>query len=153
MKTSSTTKRIRVNGSKLKIAIILPYFNENIGLELLENTKKTLLRNNVKNSNIKIFRVAGALEIPFACLKILKKTKIDGIIALGAVIRGETKHFDLVCETTYQALMNIQLEKNIPIIFGILACENIKQAKERASEKGLNKGSEAAEALLLQTIL
>jgi len=153
MKTSNVNRSIKVNGSKLKIAIVLPYFNENLGLELLENSKKTLIENKVKSANIKVFRVAGALEIPFACQKILKKTKFDGIITLGAVIRGETKHFDLVCETTYNGLMKIQLEKNIPIAFGVMACENIAQAKKRASAKGLNKGREAAEALLLQTIL
>jgi len=153
MKTSNNKKDLKINGQKLKIAIVLPYFNENLGLELLENAKKTLLENQVKESNIKIFRVAGALEIPFACQKILKKTKFDGIIALGIVIRGETKHFDLVCETTYKGLMKIQIEKNIPIAFGILACENISQVKDRVSSKGQNKGAESAKALLLQTIL
>ena len=74
--------------------------------------------------------------------------KPDAIIALGVVIRGETSHFELVTNTTYQGLMRIQLDTGIPISFGILACENIGQAKKR-----INKGREAAQAALLQTLL
>ena len=144
--------RIKINGKKLKIAIILPYFNETLGLELLENTKKTLLKNDVLENNITLIRVAGTLEIPFACKKIsARKSECHGIIALGIVIRGETAHFDLVTQTTYHGLMQLQLSSGIPIAFGILACENLKQAQKRVSKTGLNKGKEAAEAILLQT--
>ncbi len=143
----------KINGEKLKIAIILPYFNEKLGLELLENTKKELLNNNVKEKNIQIYRVGGSLEIPFICKKITKKNKINGIIALGIIIKGETSHYDLVTETTYQGLMNVQLETLTPIIFGILGCENIKQAKKRISKKELNKGKDFAITALIQTKL
>ena len=136
------------NGKKIKIAIILPYFNEKIGMELFKNCKKELLQNNIPEKNIQLFRVPGCLEIPLSAKKIIKK--YDGIIALVVVIRWETKHFELVTETTYSALMNIQLEAMTPIIFEILACENLKQAQKRASEKGLNKGKEAAISALLQ---
>lgn len=142
-------KRMDLDGKKLKVTIILPYFNEKIGLELLSNCQKELLKNNVKNKNIKIVRVAGCLEIPFACKKLIKKA--DVIIALGIVIKGETKHFDLVTETTYQALMQIQLEKMKPIIFGVLACNTLKQAEKRVKSNGLNKGKEAALAALIQS--
>ncbi|PJC38611.1 6,7-dimethyl-8-ribityllumazine synthase, partial [Candidatus Peregrinibacteria bacterium CG_4_9_14_0_2_um_filter_38_9] len=81
---------LNVNGEKLKIAIVLPYFNEKYGLEMLENTKEELLKNNVKEKNIKLFRCAGALEIPFTCKQIIEKYNPDAIIALGIVIRGET---------------------------------------------------------------
>jgi 6,7-dimethyl-8-ribityllumazine synthase len=144
-------KKIRINGEKLKIAIILPYFNESIGLTLLENAKKELLKNKVHAKNIKVIRVAGALEIPFACQKIIKTQKPDAIIALGIIIRGETSHFDLVTKNTYQGIMEVQLKNQIPISFGVLTCENTKQAKERASAKGLNKGAQAAQAALIQT--
>ena len=127
-------KHPKVDGKKLKITIVLPYFNEEIGLKLLENTKKELSAQNVQQKNIKIIRVAGALEIPFACQKIATKYKPDAIIALGIIIRGQTKHFDLVAENTYQGIMRVQLEQKIPIIFGVLTCENVKQAKERIKE-------------------
>lgn len=145
------SKTISINGKKLKIAIILPYFNEELGLELLNNTKEELISNQVQISNIKVFRVAGALEIPFACQKIAKK--FNAIIALGIVIRGETTHYKLVTETTHQGLMRVQLDTKIPIIFGILACENLEQVLKRISKKGLNKGKEFAEAALIQTLI
>lgn len=152
MKTHKS-KEIKMDGSKLKIAIILPYFNENIGLELFKNSKAELLKNQVKEKNISLIRVAGALELPFACQKVIKKQKPDAVIALGIVIRGETTHYDLVTETTYQGLMQVQLTEKVPIIFGVLACENIKQAKKRASEKALNKGKEAATSALIQALI
>ena len=145
---TNNTKIQKPNGKNLKIAIVLPYFNEKLGLELLKNAKEELLKNNVQEKNIAIIRVAGALEIPFACKKIIGKMKPDAIIALGVVIRGETSHFELVTNTTYQGLMKVQLDTGIPISFGILACENIGQAKKR-----INKGREAAQAALLQTLL
>lgn len=144
-------KELNMNGEKLKIYIILPYFNEELGLELYKNAKKTLIQNKVKEENIKLSRVAGALEIPYACQKIAKRENPDAIIALGIIIRGETSHYDLVSENTYSGIMKAQLETGTPIAFGILSCENTKQAKDRVMAKGLNKGKEAAEAALIQT--
>lgn len=151
---SELTKKI--NGEKLKIIVILPYFNEKLGLELYKNTAEELLKNNVNKKNISLIRVAGALEIPFACQKIAEKIPgkdkmRHGIIALGVVIRGETTHFKLVTETTYKGIMQVQLNTGIPIAFGVLACENLEQAQKRISKNGLNKGKEAAQALLMQT--
>lgn len=143
----------KIDGKNLKISIIVPYFNEEIALELLENSKKELIENNVKEKNISIVRVEGALEIPFACQKIIEKEKPNGIIALGAVIRGETSHYDLVCENSFSGMMQVQLKTGVPIAFGILTCENVKQAKTRASKNGENKGKQIAQAILLQTTL
>lgn len=143
-------EELNVNGEKMKIAIVLPYFNEKYGLEMLKNTKEELLKNKVQEKNITLFRCTGALEIPFTCKKIIEKYKPSAIIALGIVIRGETSHFDLVTQTTHNALMELQMTKNTPISFGILACENEKQVKERVSRNKLNKGKEYAIAALLQ---
>lgn len=144
------TNEINIDGTNLKVAIILPYFNETLGLEMLENTKNELIKNKVKENNIKVIRVAGALEIPYAAQKV---TEVDTIIALGIIIRGDTGHYDQVCQTTFNGLMKVQLEKKIPISFGILTCENEQQAKVRASKDGLNKGKLAAQAALIQTQL
>jgi len=143
----------KINGEKLKIVIILPYFNDKFGLELLKNTENELSRNKVKKANIRLIRVAGSLEIPFACQKAIKKYKPDAIIALGIIIRGQTKHFDLVAENTHSGLMKIQLENKTPISFGIIACENTKQVIERISKTKLNKGKDFAIAALLQTTI
>ncbi len=136
----------KINGAKLKIAIVLPYFNEDLGKQLLQSAVSELKKNKV--SLVKTFRVAGALELPFACQKLALSRKYNGIIALGIIIRGNTSHYDYVCEQTYSGLMRVQLDTKIPIAFGVLTCENIKQAKER-----LNKGAEAAQAILIQTNL
>lgn len=141
-------KNIKVDGSKLKIAIVLPRFNEKIGLKMLDAAKNELLLNNVAEKNITITRVSGALEIPLACKKIIKSKKPDAIIALGVVIRGETTHYDLVTQTTYQSIMQVQLETQTPIAFGVLACENEKQAIARIS-----KGADAAQTALTQALL
>lgn len=151
--SKDSLKDVKIDGSKIKITIVLPYFNEELGLKLLENCKETLTKNGVKDSNIRIVRVGGCLETPFACLKIAKNKKNDVIIALGIIVKGETKHFDLVAETTHQGLMQVQLEQQTPIIFGILACNNIKQAKDRCSKTGLNKGREIALSALIQSKL
>ncbi|PIR54817.1 6,7-dimethyl-8-ribityllumazine synthase [Candidatus Peregrinibacteria bacterium CG10_big_fil_rev_8_21_14_0_10_36_19] len=137
---------LELSGEGKKITIILPYFNDELGTELLKNTEKEL--KSLKTTEIQIVRVFGTMELPFACQKIIEKEKPDAIIALGIVIRGETKHFDLVNEITHQGLMNVQLELKTPIIFGILACENKQQAIDR-----LNKGKHFAQTALLQISL
>lgn len=143
-----SAKNIKIDGSKLKITIILPYFNYKLGEGLLKKAKTELLKNKVHSKNIQVIRVAGALEIPFACQKIIKSEKPHAIIALGAIIRGETSHYDLVTQNTFHGLMQVQLETGTPIAFGILTCENEKQAKKR-----LDKGREAAQAALIQATL
>src|SRR3989339_806435 len=92
----------------LKIVILLPYFNEEYGLKLYKNTEQTLKKRGVKN--IKLIRVAGALELPFAAQKIIKKDKPDAVIALGVVLKGETSHYELVCSETFRGLMDVQLK-------------------------------------------
>lgn len=145
METSN--KAVEIDGSKLHIVIVLPYFNEKLGLKLLDSAMDELVKNKVKKENITVTRVAGALEIPLAC-KLLAKTDIDGIVALGAIIKGETDHYEHVCRTTYDYIMEIQLKNTIPIGFGVLTCETEALAKKR-----LNKGAQAAQAVLLQTTI
>lgn len=135
----STQKKGKSMNKRLKIAIILPRFNDILGTKLLNNTIKEL--NNLGVKKIETYRVPGTLELPFAALKIALSKKFDGIIALGVVIRGETKHFELVTQTAYQGLMEVVLDEDTPIIFGVLAVENEKQAKAR-----LSKGKEFAQA-------
>lgn len=145
--------QLKIDGKRLKFAIILSYFNENLGLELYENAKKELLKNNVQEKNITLTRVAGSLELPLACQKIIQKQKPDAVIALGVIIRGETSHYDLVTENTYRGIMKVQLKTGTPISFGVLGCENLAQAKKRISTTGLNKGADAAIAALIQTTI
>ncbi|MBU1151238.1 6,7-dimethyl-8-ribityllumazine synthase [Patescibacteria group bacterium] len=139
---------LKLDGKDLKIAIVLPYFNDKLGLKLYQSCKEELIKHGVEESNINLTRVAGALETPFAAQKIIKTQKPNALIAMGIVIRGETPHFDLVAQTTHQALMNIQLKLETPIIFNILTTENLAQAQAR-----IHKGAEAAQAAIIQAKL
>jgi 6,7-dimethyl-8-ribityllumazine synthase len=139
MKQKSTTT---LDGSKLKIAIILPRFNDNIGDILYKNTIENL------PVNPRLIRVPGALEIPFAAQKIAKK--FDVIIALGAIIKGDTAHFDIVCQQSARGIMDVSLKTKTPIINGILTCYTEEQAIERAKEKGKEFAESAIEIALLK---
>jgi 6,7-dimethyl-8-ribityllumazine synthase len=134
----------------VKVEILLPYFNDSLGLELLENVIETLTKHNVSEENITTTRVAGTLELPFAAQARIKSTSPAVVIALGVVIKGETSHYDQVCNETYRGLMDVQLSLETPIIFGVLTCDNEDQAKNRSSKDGLNKGKSFAEAALIQ---
>ena len=93
-------------------------------------------------------RIPGAFELPLVCKKLAASKKYDGIVALGAVIRGATPHFDYVCAEASKGIAHVTLEYDLPIGFGLLTCDSIEQAIERAGSKGGNKGVEAAAAML-----
>lgn len=145
---SKSKPKIPINYSNknLEIGIIVPYFNENIGLRLYEKTFEELIKNNVKKENIKLVRVPGALEIPLIALKLAKSKKFNAIIALGTIIKGETDHYDYVCTETYRGLMNVSLKFEIPIINGVLTVKNEKQAKDR-----INKGKSYAKSAIFMS--
>lgn len=127
-----------------KIAIVMSRYNDILGDILLENTISTLTKNHIQSKNIEIIKVPGSLEIPFITKKVIDNQKLDALITLGIVIKGDTYHFDLVANETYRALMNINLTSKIPIIFGVLTVNNIKEAQDRINPKKLNKGEEFA---------
>lgn len=153
MEIQSQNKYTIPSGKSLKITILLPYFNEKYGLELLGNVKETLQKHEVEDTNITIIRVPGALELPYAAQKTIKASKPNVVIALGVIIRGETSHYDYVCNETLRGLMDVQLKLETPIIFGVLTCENKNQAKERVVKNGLNKGKSFAETAIIQSCL
>jgi len=123
------------NFAKTKIAVIVPYFNEDIGLKLYQKTATELTHCGVKKQNIALIRVPGALEIPLAASHIAKNKSYNAIIALGVVIKGDTDHYEHVCRETYHGIMKISLKYDIPIVAGVLTVHNRKQAVERI-EKG-----------------
>lgn len=131
-----------------KIAIVATRFNELVVDRLIAGAKDTLLRHGVKPAQIELMRVAGAYEIPMACLVAAKSNQYSGIVALGTVIRGATAHFEYVASACASGLMQAQLQTGIPMAFGVLTTENLEQALARAGSTVGNKGSEAAIALL-----
>lgn len=126
-----------------KYAVVVARFNHFITDRLVEGCLDTLKRHGVKDEEIEIIRVPGAFEIPLAAKKASKKD-YDAIITLGAVIRGDTPHFDYVCAEVSKGVANVSLNTGKPIIFGVITTDTIDQAIQRAGVKSGNKGSDAA---------
>jgi len=134
--------------SSEKVAIVISRFNEFITGKLLTGCIDTLKRHCIKDENIDIIWVPGAFEIPLIAKKAAKNTKYAGVIALGAVIKGSTPHFDYVSAEVSKGIAQVALEVEKPVVFGVLTTDNIEQAIERAGTKSGNKGSDAALSLL-----
>ena len=132
----------------LRIGIVVARFNEFINQKLLQGALDNLKRHGVKEEQIDIYWVPGAFEIPFITKKLSKKDSYDGLITLGTVIRGATTYYELVSNEVAKGVAHINLESNIPVMFGVLTTESIEQAIERAGTKAGNKGSEAAQGLI-----
>lgn len=128
----------------LKIGIVVARFNEFITSKLLSGAEDTLLRHGANGDDITVAWVPGAFEIPLVAKKMAKSGKYDGIICLGAVIRGATSHYDYVCNEVSKGVALVNMETEVPTAFGVLTTENIQQAVERAGTKAGNKGSDAA---------
>ncbi len=129
---------------KAKYAILVARFNSFIVESLLNGALDTLKRHGVDEKDIEIFRVPGAFEMPIAAQRIAAKKQHDAIIALGAVIRGGTPHFDYVAGECTKGLAQVSLQHDVPVSFGVLTVDSIEQAIERAGTKAGNKGGEAA---------
>ena len=132
----------------MKIGIVCARFNEFITSKLLGGAMDALVRHGVADSNVDVAWVPGAFEIPLVAKKCAKTSKYSAIIALGAVIKGSTSHYDYVCAEVSKGVASVGLETEIPVIFGVLTTDNIEQAIERAGTKAGNKGSDAAKSAI-----
>ena len=128
----------------MKIGIVAARFNEFITAKLLGGAMDGLTRHGVKEEDIHTAWVPGAFEIPLIASKLAKSKKYDAIICLGAVIRGNTSHYDYVCNEVSKGIAAVSLEQDIPVLFGVVTTENIEQAIERAGTKAGNKGYDCA---------
>jgi 6,7-dimethyl-8-ribityllumazine synthase len=135
-------------GTGLKVCIIASRFNELITSKLIEGAKDILLRHEVSHQNIEIIWVPGAWELPLVAQEAALSGRFDGIIALGAVIRGDTPHFEYVSSEMVKGLATVGLSHRTPISFGVLTCDTLEQALLRAGSKAGNKGAESALAFI-----
>lgn len=135
-------------GSGLKIGIVVARFNDFITERLLNGAIDTLSRHAVSKEDIFVFWVPGAFEIPFTATKLVDTGRFDAVICLGAVIKGATPHFDIVCGESAKGITNLNQEGLIPVINGIITTNSIEQAIERAGTKAGNKGADAAMAAI-----
>ncbi|MBL6824676.1 MAG: 6,7-dimethyl-8-ribityllumazine synthase [Litoricola sp.] len=127
-----------------RYAIVVGRFNQFVVGSLVEGAVDALVRHGVGEDNITVIRVPGAYEIPLAAQAVAEKGDVDAIIALGAVIRGSTPHFDYVAGESASGLNKVQMDTGVPCAFGVLTVDTIEQAIERAGTKAGNKGAEAA---------
>jgi 6,7-dimethyl-8-ribityllumazine synthase len=131
-----------------KFGIVVPRFNEFITSKLLDGALDALERHGVKESETTVAWVPGAFEIPYAASKMAKSGKYDAVICLGAVIRGATPHFDYISAEVSKGIANTALATGVPTIFGVITCDTLEQAIERAGTKAGNKGFDAATAAI-----
>lgn len=126
----------------ISFGIIVSRFNEFITEHLLDGAMDALLRHGASEDSIEIIKVPGAFEIPYAALKVARK--YDAVICLGAVIRGNTPHFEYISAEVTKGIAKVSLDTGTPVIFGVITTDNIEQAIERAGAKSGNKGWQAA---------
>jgi 6,7-dimethyl-8-ribityllumazine synthase len=136
------------NGADFKVGIVVSEWNDSITLNLLKGAKQALLDAGVKEENILVRPVPGAFELPLGSQYFLEYTDVDGVVAIGVVIQGETKHFDFVCEGATQGIKDVSLKYNKPVAFCVLTDNHIQQSIDRSGGKHGNKGVECAIACL-----
>ncbi len=136
------------NGADFKIGIVVSEWNDSITLNLLKGAKEALLENGVKEENILVRFVPGAFELPLGAQYMCEFTQVDGVVAIGVVIQGETKHFDFVCDAATQGIKDVNLQYNTPVAFCLLTDNNIQQSIDRSGGKHGNKGIECAIACM-----
>ncbi|HJP17882.1 MAG TPA: 6,7-dimethyl-8-ribityllumazine synthase [Nitrospinota bacterium] len=134
----------KLSGKGFRFGIIISRFNNFITERLQEGAIDALVRHEVQENDIDIAKVPGAFEIPFLAKQMAKSKKVNAVICLGAVIRGETPHFEYIAAEVSKGVAAVAMESNIPVIFGILTTETIEQAIERAGTKSGNKGWDAS---------
>ena len=138
----------KLTGENIKVGIVNGRFNEFISGKLLDGALDGLKRHGVKEEDIEVAWVPGSFEIPLTAQKMANSDKYDGVICLGAVIRGETPHFNYVSSEVAKGVAKVGLDTDLPVIFGVLTTDTIEQAISRAGTKSGNKGYEASESLL-----
>jgi 6,7-dimethyl-8-ribityllumazine synthase len=134
------------NGSGLKVGIVVGRFNNLLTTKLLEGALDCLTRHQVNESDVSVAWVPGSFEIPYAASKMAKSKKFDMVLCLGAIIKGDTPHFDYIANEASKGIAKIALDSGMPVIYGMITADTLEQAIERAGTKAGNKGWDAAQA-------
>ncbi len=131
-----------------RFALVAGRYNEIIGSRLISGAEDCLLRHGAARGDVEIIRVPGSFEIPLAARKVAESGRFDAVVCLGAVIRGQTPHFDFVASEAARGVGRVSLETGVPVIFGVLTTDTIEQAIDRAGGRAGNRGAEAALAAI-----
>ena len=137
-----------ISGRGRRIAVVVSRFNDVVTSRLLEGALAALRRHGVADDDLEVAWTPGAFEVPLAAKKLATSGAVDAVVCLGAVIRGETAHFDLIAAQAASGVQQVALESGVPCVFGVLTTETLDQALDRAGGKHGNKGWEAAMAAL-----
>ena len=146
-------KKTIPNANALRFGIVVSEWNTEITEGLYKGAETALLDCGAKQNNILRWNVPGSFELIFGCKKMIQQNNPDAIIAIGSVIRGETKHFDFVCSATAQGIKDLNVTNDTPVIFCVLTDDDLQQAKDRSGGKHGNKGVEAAIAAIKMALL
>jgi len=138
----------KLSGKGIKVALVVSRFNEFISSRLLDGAVDCLTRHDVMDKDIDVVWVPGAFEIPLMARKLGSSSNYDAVVCLGAVIRGETPHFDYVAAEVSKGVAQAGMETETPVIYGVLTCDSVEQAVDRAGTKAGNKGFQSAQSAL-----
>ena len=139
---------VHLDASNLRIVIVCARFNETVTRALLEGALKTLREHHAREENIEIGWAPGSFELPLAAQCAAERPEVSAVVCLGAVIRGETPHFDYVCQAAAHGILRVSLDHHKPVTFGVLTTDTVEQAFARAGGVVGNKGSDAALAAI-----
>jgi 6,7-dimethyl-8-ribityllumazine synthase len=137
-----------LDGARLRVAVVASRFNETIGKQLVDGALDCLQRHGVADADLFLVWVPGAFELPAAAERLASSGEVDAVVCVGAVIRGETPHFDFVAGEAARGIADVSARTRIPVTFGVLTTDSTEQAAERAGGKAGNKGFEAAQAAI-----
>ena len=129
-----------MDGSKLKIGIVVARWNSEVTFALLKKCREALVVSGVKKENITVLEVPGSYEVVYGAKHLIEKKKVDAVVCLGCLIKGETRHFEYICEAVSQGIMQLNVTSGVPVVFGVLTCLNEAQAKARAGDDQNNHG-------------
>jgi len=138
----------QLNAAGMRFGIVVARFNSFITEHLVSGAVDTIVRHGGRRDEITLVHVPGSFELPLTCKKLAQTGEVDAVIALGAIIRGSTTHYDLVCNEASKGVAAVALETALPVIFGVITTDTIEQAIERAGTKAGNKGADAAMAAI-----
>jgi 6,7-dimethyl-8-ribityllumazine synthase len=137
-----------LDASGARFGLVVSRFNELLTGRLLDGAVDCLLRHGAREEDLVVVRVPGAWELPFATERLAASGKVDAVIAVGVLIRGATPHFEVIAAETAKGLAQVGLARGVPVSFGVLTCDTLEQALERAGSKAGNKGWQAAQAAI-----
>ncbi len=141
------------SGRGLRLAIVASRFNEGITAQLVSSALAALASHGVDRRTVKVVYVPGAFELPLAAQWLCREGRFDAVICLGAVIRGDTPHFEFIARAVSEGIMRVALAEGRPVVFGVLTTDTVAQAEERADRAGLNRGADAARTAIDMALL